>query len=111
MGGTVGIIDIRLARRASVGLMVRAPKPEAWGMVDMRLEDEEGVVTVDPDVFDVFLTGVRTALVDEDREWSVVPVAVRKVLRGSRGEGCIDLALRLRTDDGTLVSSRGGSVG
>jgi hypothetical protein len=34
-------------------------------MVDMRLEDEEGVVTVDPDVF---LTGVRTALVEEDRE-------------------------------------------
>jgi hypothetical protein len=37
-------------------------------MVDMRLEDEEGVVTVDPDVLDGFLTGVRTALVEEDRE-------------------------------------------
>lgn len=65
MGGAGGTIDIRLARRASVGLIVRAPKPVARGMVDMRLEDEEGVVTVDADVF---LTGVRTALVEEDRE-------------------------------------------
>jgi len=108
IGGADGIIDIRFARRVSVGLIVRAPKPVAWGMVDMRLEDEEGVVTVVPDVF---LTGVRTALVEEDREWSVVPVVVKKVRCGSRGEGCIDLALRFRTDGGTLVSSRGASVG
>ena len=52
-------------RRASVGLMVRAPKPVACGIVDMRLEDEEGVVfaTLSPVEF---LTCVQTALVDED---------------------------------------------
>jgi hypothetical protein len=45
--------------------MVRAPKPVACGMVDMRLDDEEGVVfaTLAPVGF---LTGVRTALVEED---------------------------------------------
>lgn len=68
-------MDMRFMRRASVGLIVRAPKPVAWcGTTDIRLEDEEGVVTVE---LDVFLTGVRTALVEEEREWSVVPAAVR----------------------------------
>jgi hypothetical protein len=65
IGGAGGAIDIRFMRRASVGLMVRAPKPVACGMVDMRLDDEEGVVfaTLAPVGF---LTGVRTALVEED---------------------------------------------
>lgn len=64
-GGAGGAIDIRFKRRASVGLMVRAPKPVACGMVDIRLDDEEGVVfrKLAPAEF---LTGVRTAFVDED---------------------------------------------
>lgn len=94
---------MRFMRRASVGLIVRAPKPVAWcGTTDMRLEDEEGVVTVE---LDVSLTGVRTALVEEERVWSVAPAAVKWVTRGSRGAGWKDLALRFRTEVGTLGSS------
>lgn len=74
IGGAGGAIDMRFMRRASVGLIVRAPKPVACGTTDIRLEDEEGVVTVE---LDVFLTGVRTALVEQARVWSVVAVAVR----------------------------------
>jgi hypothetical protein len=43
------IVDIRFARRASVGLMVRAPSPDACdvegipGIVDILLDDDEGV--------------------------------------------------------------------
>lgn len=37
-GGAGGTIDIRFIRLASVGLMVRAPRPDAWfGMTDIRL--------------------------------------------------------------------------
>lgn len=78
MGGAGGAMDIRFMRRASVGLMVRAPKPVACGMTDIRLEDEQedvGVVAVGFPV--VFLTGVRTALVEDDRLWSEVPDAVK----------------------------------
>jgi len=35
-GGGVRIVDKRFNRLASVGLMVRAPNPEAWGIVDIR---------------------------------------------------------------------------
>ena len=38
-GGDVRIVDKRFRRLASVGLMVRAPSPEACGMVDMRRLD------------------------------------------------------------------------
>lgn len=78
VGGVWGIgggaIDMRFIRRASVGLMVRAPRPVACGMTDMRFEDEVGVVTFVPEALS---TGVRTALVEEDRVWSVLPVAVK----------------------------------
>lgn len=44
--------------------MVRAPKPVACGgMTDARLEDDEGVATAP----EVFFTGVRIALVEDDR--------------------------------------------
>lgn len=58
-------VDIRLIRRASVGLIVRAPRPVACGgMTDTRFDDEVGVTARGgPD-----LAGVRTALVEEDRE-------------------------------------------
>lgn len=42
-GGAFGIIDIRFNRRASVGLIVRAPRPVACalpGITDNRLLDE-----------------------------------------------------------------------
>lgn len=101
IGGAGGAIDIRFIRRASVGLMVRAPNPVACGgMTDARFEDEEGVAAGP----EGFFTGVRTALVDDEREWSRAPVAVKKEPGGSRGLGWNDLALRLRTADGTLVS-------
>lgn len=45
IGGRFGIIDIRLSRRASVGLIVRAARPVActlFGMIENRFS-EEGV--------------------------------------------------------------------
>lgn len=38
-GGEVLMVDKRFNRLASVGLMVRAPNPEAWGIVDIRRLD------------------------------------------------------------------------
>lgn len=38
-GGEVRMVDKRFNRLASVGLMVRAPNPEAWGIVDIRRLD------------------------------------------------------------------------
>lgn len=65
IGGAGCAIDIRFIRRASVGLMVRAPSPVACdGITDMRLDDEEGV----PGAPEALRTGVRTALVEEERE-------------------------------------------
>ncbi len=48
MGGGFGIIDIRLIRRASVGLIVRAASPVAcalFGITDIRLL-EDGVAVL-----------------------------------------------------------------
>lgn len=74
IGGALGAIDILFARRASVGLIVRAPSPVAWGgITEARLEAEEGV-TAAPEVF---LTGLRTALVEFDRVWSTRPDVVK----------------------------------
>lgn len=75
IGGAGGTADILSMRRASVGLMVRAPSPVACGgTTDILLDDEEGVVA--PDV--AFLTGVRVAFVEEEREWSTFPCAVKR---------------------------------
>jgi hypothetical protein len=104
IGGAGGAIDIRFIRRASVGLMVRAPSPVAWGgITEARFEDEEGVVAAAPAGF---LIGVLTALVEDDRVWSTAPDAVKNGPGGSRGLGWNDFAFRFRTDEGTLVSSR-----
>ena len=66
-GGTWGAADIRCNRLASVGLIVRAPRPVAWGgIMDTRLDDDEDGVEAAAGAW--FFTGVRTALVDEDRE-------------------------------------------
>lgn len=51
-------MDIRFMRRASVGLMVRAPRPVAWGTMDIRLAVDEGVVALPV----VLLPGVRGRL-------------------------------------------------
>ena len=68
MGGAGGTIDIRFSRLASVGLIVRAPRPvacNACGATDIRLDDEDGVVTT---LALDSLTGVRRALlVEEER--------------------------------------------
>lgn len=62
MGGAGGAIDLRFIRRASVGLIVRAPSPVACGgTTDILLEDEEGLVGCS-----LFLPGERAALVEED---------------------------------------------
>ena len=62
-GGAGGAIDIRFIRRASVGLMVRAPSPVACGgTTEILLDDEEGLVGCA-----LLFTGVRAALVEEDR--------------------------------------------
>ena len=101
IGGAGGAIDIRFIRRASVGLIVRAPSPVAWcGITEARFEDEEGVVAKPAG----FFTGVPTALVEDDRVWSTAPAAVKKGPGGSRGLGWNDFALRFRTADGTLTS-------
>lgn len=74
IGGAGGAMDIRFSRRASVGLTVRAPSPVACGgITEARLEAEEGVATA----LEGFLTGVRTALVEFDRVWSLAPTAVK----------------------------------
>ena len=63
IGGGFGIIDKRFIRCASVGLIVRAPRPvaNALGKMDMRLLDE-GVLDPSP----VDLAGERDELMDED---------------------------------------------
>lgn len=103
IGCAWGAVDIRFSRRASVGLMVRAPRPVATGgMTETRLDaDDDGVVVLPA----VCLTGVRTALVEEDREWSVVPDAVRRPSRGSLGGGWNDLAFIFLVVAGTFVGS------
>ena len=99
IGGTGVNVDILSIRRASVGLMVRAPSPVACGgITDILLDKEEGVVA--PHV--AFLTGVRAALVEEDREWSVFPDAVKEFSTWLLGIGCIDFAFRARGVFGTL---------
>lgn len=55
-------MDIRFIRRASVGLIVRAPSPVAWGGTTDILLDEGGLAALP------LLTGVRAAFVDDDRE-------------------------------------------
>ena len=42
-GGWLGLMDSLRSLRASVGLMVLAPRPEMWGAADCRLLAEEGV--------------------------------------------------------------------
>ena len=52
-GGWLGLMDSLLSLRASVGLMVLAPKPDMCGAVDCRLvADDEGVC-------DLWAPGVR----------------------------------------------------
>lgn len=64
-GGACGIIESRFNRRASVGLMVLAPRPVAWwGIAEILLFAEEDGVPVRPEGF----PGVRDAVVDGDRE-------------------------------------------
>ena len=61
------MVDKRFKRLASVGLIVRAPKPEAWCGITEILLVEEGVFVPGPD-----FVGVRVAFVDEDLVWSGV---------------------------------------
>lgn len=93
IGGTGVTADILSIRRASVGLMVRAPSPVACGgIAEILLDDEEGVVA--PDV--AFFTGVRAALVEEDRAWSGFSAAVKEFPPCALGAGCMDFAFRAR---------------
>jgi hypothetical protein len=102
-GGACGAVEIRFIRRASVGLIVRAPRPVACGgITDTLFADEAGVVALPAG----FLIGVRTALVEHDREWSVNPDAVSRWSPGSREGGWSDLAFMLRRLEGSLVLSR-----
>lgn len=100
-------MDIRLIRRASVGLIVRAPRPVACGgMADTRFDDEVGVTARGAPGLD----GVRTALVEEEREWSSAGPGAITGSRGSRNWGWKDLAFMFRTLAGTrLRSSRSNS--
>lgn len=64
--------------------------------MEIRLEevDEEEVGVVATAGGGWFLTGVRTAFVDEEREWSTGPGVARKFSGGSFNmAGCRDLAL------------------
>lgn len=54
----------------------------AWcGITDTLLVDEEGVAGGGPVAW--FFIGVRTALVEEDREWSTTPEVDKWFSRGS----------------------------
>lgn len=66
IGAGLGMIDILFILLASVGLIVRAPKPVACGaIVDIRLLDN-GVFVLGP----VDLPGERAALIDAGLDWS-----------------------------------------
>jgi hypothetical protein len=69
-------------------------------MTEALFEAEEGVATAP----EGFFTGVRTALVEDDRVWSTTPAAVKNGPEVSRGLGWKDFALRFRTADGTFTS-------
>lgn len=56
--GGLGFIDSLFSLRASVGLIVRAPRPPTWCMVDCRLLEEDGVC-------------VRTAGLAGERAWPI----------------------------------------
>jgi hypothetical protein len=75
MGGAGGIIDMRFILRASVGLIVRAPRPVAWGIMDIRLLAEDDGVLPAPTAF---FTGVRRAFVEEDLECSSPPDGIKR---------------------------------
>lgn len=98
-----GIVERRFSRLASVGLIVRAPNPEAWcGMTD-TLFDEDGVLVPGPD-----FPGVLAAVVEDDREWSGVRAGVpgfSRYSRGSREGGCKDFAFALRVVERNLDPS------
>lgn len=85
-------MESRFIRLASVGLIVRAPKPVAWGTVDSLFDEEVGVPTSSL----VGFPGVRKAFIDEDLEWSDPPDGVRSCSLGSREGGWSDLALNTR---------------
>lgn len=82
-------MDIRFMRRASVGLMVRAPRPVAWGTMDIRFAVDEGVVAVPV----VLLPGVRGRLAG-DRALLASPGVSRDpcCCWVSRDRGCRDFA-------------------
>jgi hypothetical protein len=90
-------VDIRFARRASVGLTVLAPNPVAWeaaggmpGMTDIRLVADDGVVVPRPPC-----PGDLVAK-DADRLCSGVIIGVDRWICGCLAGGCIDFAFAAR---------------
>jgi hypothetical protein len=96
--GAFGFIDNLFSLRASVGLIVLAPRPEMWCAVDWRLlEEEEGVCAR----WAGDLPGDRVWPRGIDAESGVECAAVKCPESCLEG-GCSDLALALRVAFGSL---------
>ncbi len=98
-GGGFGIMDILFSLRASVGLIVRAPRPVACALPGMI----ETLLLLDEGVFDngkLGLAGDLPALPGVEGGCSGVPVGVKNCSCTSilLGGGCIDLVLLYRLD-------------
>ena len=98
IGGGFGIMDILFSLRASVGLIVRAPKPVAWavpGIIEILLLDE-GVVVL----CNLGLAGDWPVPTGEWNGCSGVPIGVenRSVSEKVFGCGCNDFVLACRVD-------------
>lgn len=101
IGGGFGIIDSRFILRASVGLIVRAPRPVACvvlGIMESLLLEDDGVL-----VLPVDLAGERAVLI-EDAAGGVF-INVENWSCAHPGFGCIDLTLASRLVAGILSPS------
>lgn len=91
-GGALGMIDILFILRASVGLMVRAPRPVACGAITDILLLDDGEFVPGP----VDLPGERPALIDAGLDRSGVAGEVDRSSLSNCGGASKDLALMSR---------------
>ena len=92
IGGGFGMIDSLFILRASVGLMVRAPKPVACGAITDILLLDDGVFVLRP----VDLPGERDALIDAGLDLSGLAGEVARLSLSNCGAASNDLALMSR---------------
>lgn len=92
IGGALGMIDILFILRASVGLMVRAPRPVACGAITDILLLDNGEFVPGP----VDLPGERPALIDAGLDRSGLAGEADKMSLPNCGAASNDLALMSR---------------